>query len=131
MTMIGNLERIRELTQKIRIKQHEYRGMLPALAPVRLDGMPRAAGEVEAMDALVDARTEMLERIQRMIDELLTIECEVKPFVDALPEHLHTFAMCYYYDGHDIENVTVIMGKGKSTLYKYKDDIRKLGEKFD
>ena len=128
-TMLEKLVRIRELTQRIRTKQAEYKNMLPALAPIKLDGLPHRSSEGDGMEELVDARAEMETRIWNMAKELTTLQYEVKPFVDALPERLHTFAMNYYYDSNDMENVAVIMGKGKSTLYKYNDEIRKLGEK--
>lgn len=127
--MIEKLKQIRELTQQIRTKRAAYKNMLPALSPIKIDGLPHGSSDGDSMEALVDTRTEMEARIWNMIKELTALQCEVKPFVDALPERLHTFVMNYYYDSNDMENVAVIMGKGKSTLYKYNDEIRKLAEK--
>lgn len=126
MTTFEKLERIRVLTQQIRTKQAEYKAMLPVMRPMTMDGMPHGGISVDTLDKLVDARDEMAGRIGNMCEELVRIQCEIKPLVDALPEHLHTFVMCYYYDNNDIENVAVIMGKAKSTLYEYKRQLKEM-----
>ena len=100
--------------------------MLPWLPPVQLDGLPRGKGSGNQMEALVDAREEMVQRIQKMIDELAAVQSEVKPFVNSLPGPLHTFCLCYYYDNHDLENVAVIMGKDRRTVFRYKRKLEDL-----
>ena len=121
--MVDRLESIRKLTRQIAAKQAEYSAMQPAPKPVKLDGLPHGSGDGGEMDALIDAREEMRKRIVKLRGQLGKLEGEVKPFVDGLPEHLHTFAINYYIEGKSLKAVAAIMDRDERTARRYKQDV--------
>lgn len=132
-TMLENLERIRELTQIICEKKAEYAATLPLISGYAPDGMPKGHSVEDKIDDIVDGRTLIQNSIKSHEREQEALVKEVIPFVESLPDRprrLYSFCVWYYLGNHDFENVSVIMGLSKSTLYKYDDEIRKLGEKF-
>lgn len=126
--MYKTLEMIREKKRKIENLNDQIARISVMYKSPRFDGMPK--GEMgDAMTARMEAKEE-IEGIRDALKlEIEEMESKAKIETAKLPEQLRAFCVHYFYSACSEEETCRIIDRDRTTLYRYKREIKKmLGE---
>lgn len=93
-----------------------------------LDGMPKG-GSGNAMETRIIAKEFIEARRDALVREIRELEGKARKAIENLPAHLYAFCITYFLAACSEEETCRIIDRDKSTLYRYKREVKKmLGE---
>lgn len=116
--MLNDLRETRKLRIQLRRLKEEKERLATTLASPRLDGMPRG-GSGGGIEAQIDMRTELDERIRRTTSEAMKAEMRAREKMDALTPDLYSLCVYYYIGAMTIQETIGILHIARSTFYEW------------
>lgn len=121
--MIDDLKKVRELKIKLRQLREERERLEPFLQSPKFDGMPRG-GMGGGLDAQIDMRTELDERIRRTESTALEAEKRAREQMTALTPEMYSLCRYYYIAVMTIQETITVMNISRTTFYRMLESLK-------
>lgn len=121
--MIDDLKKVRELKIQLRHLGEERERLAPSLKSPKFDGMPRC-GSGGGLDAQIDMRAELDDRIHRAECEAMEAEKRAREQMTALTPDLYSLCSYYYIAAMTIKETVSVMNISRTTFYRMMERLK-------
>lgn len=121
--MIDDLKKVRKLKIQLRQLSEERERLEPSLQSPKFDGMPRG-GMGGGLDAQIDMRTELEDRIRRTEREALETEKRAREQMTVLTPEMYSLCSYYYIAAMSIRETITVMNISRTTFYRMLEGLK-------